>query len=100
PDTLYAKYKTKNGREVTDGAGIFPDLSIRPRTYSNILRSLIGKGLIFDYVSIYRSKHDSIAPPETFSLTDAEYDEFVKFLEGKDYKYVTRSEQMLKEFEE
>lgn len=100
PDTLYAKYKTKNGREVTDGAGIFPDLSIRPRTYSNILRSLIGKGLIFDYASIYRSKHDSIAPPETFSLTDAEYDEFVKFLEGKDYKYVTRSEQMLKEFEE
>lgn len=99
-DTLYAKFKTKNGREVTDGAGIFPDLSIRPRMYSNILRSLIGKGFIFDYASIYRSQHDSISSPEIFSLTDAEYDDFVKFLEGKDYKYVTRSEQMLKEFEE
>ncbi len=99
-DTLYAKFKTKNGREVTDGAGIFPDLSIRPRTYSNILRSLIGKGFIFDYATIYRSKHDSIASPDKFTLTDAEYADFMKFLEGKEYDYVTRSEQVLKEFEE
>jgi carboxyl-terminal processing protease len=33
--------------------------------------------------------------PRTFSLSDAEYADFVKYLEGKDYNYDTASEKLL-----
>jgi len=100
PDSLRSQFKTKNGRIVYDGGGIYPDVSIRPRKYSNVLRSLVNKNLIFDYATGYRVSHPSIADARRFALTDEDYQLFVDFLKDKSYEYTTESEKLLEEFRE
>ncbi len=96
-DSLISAFKTKNGRIVYDGGGITPDLPIDVRKYSNILASLVTKNLIFDYATKYRVTHATLAPARDFKLTDAEYDDFVAFLNGKEYDYTTKTEKTLED---
>lgn len=100
PDSLRSKFKTKVGRTVYDGGGIFPDISMKPRKYSNIVRSLISKNLIFDFATQYRASHPTLASAKDFRVTDELYQEFVNFLQGKDYDYTTESEKALQKFKE
>lgn len=97
PDSLISAFRTKNGRFVYDGGGIAPDVPVEAEKYSNILVSLVTKNLIFDYATHYRVEHPSIAAAKDFRLTDAEYDDFVNFLNGKDYDYTTKTEKTLEE---
>lgn len=98
PDSLRSKFKTKSGRVVYDGGGIYPDVSIKPRKYSNILRSLVINNLIFDYATIYKSKHPQIATARDFVLTEADYNDFMAYIKDKSYEYTTESEKLLDEF--
>ncbi len=95
PDSLISAFKTKNGRIVYDGGGIAPDVTTEPQKYSSILTSLVTKNLIFYYATKYRIAHATIIPAKDFLLTDAEYDDFVAFLSGKDYDYTTKTEKTL-----
>ena len=97
PDSLKTMYHTKAGRVVYDGGGILPDVQDSLETYSNISVSLILRGLIADYSIKYYCEHDKATEPETFKLNDADYTDFVSFLEGKEYDYQTRSESLLKQ---
>lgn len=99
PDSLRSKFKTKNGRIVYDGGGIYPDIPVKPRKYSNVLRSLLSNNHIFDYATSYRVKHASIPDSKTFKVDQAEYDLFLEFLKGKSYEYTTQSEKLLEEFQ-
>ncbi|RYE14504.1 MAG: S41 family peptidase, partial [Sphingobacteriales bacterium] len=94
-DSLIHEYKTKNGRSVYDGSGVFPDLLIERDKFANITRALITKLLVFDYATRYKEMHPKIADARAFSLTDAEYEDFIKYLSGKDYTYTTASEKLL-----
>ncbi|MFC2120857.1 S41 family peptidase [Bacteroidota bacterium] len=91
-DSLITKFKTKNGRVVQDGGGILPDIVLEQRTLSKISASLLMKNIIFDFATQYAIDHKSIGPAKEFSINDNDYDQFVKFLEGKDYKYNSESE--------
>ena len=68
------EFKTRNGRLVLDGAGIEPELKVKGPKASPILISLIQKQLIFDYATVYRSTHDSIAPAKDFIISDEDYE--------------------------
>ena len=92
PDSLRVAFKTKNGRVVYDGAGISPDVEVEKSTLAPITASLISKSLLFDYASIYAFNHKKIASAKDFSLTDAEYQEFIKWLADKEYDYTTKVE--------
>ncbi|MBE7510952.1 MAG: S41 family peptidase [Bacteroidia bacterium] len=98
PDSLITQFKTKSGRIVFDGGGVMPDYVTEVRMLSPITQSLITKYLIFDYATYYRINHPTIAPPKEFHLSDAEYNDFVKWLSGKDYDYTTKSEKLLDDF--
>ncbi len=100
PDSLRSKFKTKTGRIVYDGGGVYPDVSVKPRKYSNILRSLVINNHIFDYATIYKSKHPQITSARDFVFTDADYNDFITFLQGKSYEYKTESEKLLDQFKE
>jgi carboxyl-terminal processing protease len=100
PDSLVNEFNTKNGRPVFDGGGIEPDISMKPRKFSQILTSLFSKFLIFDYATKYTLDHPSIASPEEFSISDSDYDDFVSFLADKDYDYITRGEEKLKDLKD
>ncbi|WP_448702505.1 S41 family peptidase [Mucilaginibacter sp. AW1-3] len=94
-DSLMHEYKTKDGRSVYDGSGIYPDLFIPQERFANVTQVLVGKLLIFDYATQYRNTHAKIGDPKNFSLSDADYADFIKFLSTKDYKYSNRSEKVL-----
>ena len=94
-DSLITGYKTKGGRSVYDGSGIYPDLFVDPYQYHQITQTLVSKYLIFDYATEFARKNTSIAAAKDFTLSDAEYQNFVSFLNDKDYKYQTAAEKTL-----
>jgi len=96
-DSLITEYKTKTGRSVYDGSGIFPDVFVKPLRYSLITQTLASRYHIFDYATQYRNLKASIADSRNFKLTDAEYNDFIAFLSKKDYNYDTKVEKLLNE---
>lgn len=97
PDSLISEFKTKSGRKVYDGGGISPDYAVPVQTLSPITQSLVTKMLIFDFATIYRIKHPSIAPARSFRISEDDFNGFVSFLSDKDYDYITKSEKALDE---
>ncbi len=95
PDSLIREFTTKNGRKVYDGGGISPDVSVKPRKFSQIALTLYGNFLIFDYATTYRLAHPEIPPVKEFKISDSVYNDFLAFIAGKNYTYTTRSEQAL-----
>jgi carboxyl-terminal processing protease len=96
-DSLMTEFKTRHGRSVYDGSGIHPDLATEEKQYKNISYSIVNKLLHFDFATQYRANHPTLAAARNFRMSDADYNEFVKFLANKDYSYTTRSEKNLQE---
>jgi carboxyl-terminal processing protease len=96
-DSLKMAFKTANNRTVYDGGGITPDITVTQDSISPILISLVTKSFLFDYATEYHAKHASIGDARKFKLTDAEYQDFVNWLKGKDYTYTTKVEKSLDE---
>lgn len=94
-DSLKKSYKTRNGRTVLSGGGIEPDVKIKDVPTSQLAVTLYVKNYLFDYATDYVGKHKTIADATKFSLTDAEYGEFTKWLDKKDYSYKTETESEL-----
>ncbi|MEO7213310.1 S41 family peptidase [Mucilaginibacter sp.] len=94
-DSLMHEFKTKNGRSVYDGSGVYPDIFVKQERFANITQTLVSKLLIFDYATQYRTAHPQIGDPRAFVLKDAEYADFTKYLAGKNYSYSTFSEKIL-----
>lgn len=95
PDSLINQFKTRAGRIVYDGGGITPDITARQEEVSNIAISLMTKFLIFDYAGKFKREHTTIPDPREFVITDDIYNDFIAWLQDKDYDYSTRSEKML-----
>ncbi|ATL46278.1 peptidase S41 [Chitinophaga caeni] len=100
PDSLKKTFFTSNGRPVKDGGGIEPDEKIPVSYYSPIAVSLIRKQYIFDYVTNYYYRHKTIPEPGNFEFTDKDFEQFLKYIEDKDYNYQTNSEIALESFKE
>lgn len=100
PDSLISKFKTKNGRTVYDGGGIMPDIEVKQKFVSKIATSLYVKNFIFNYATLFQNKHESILPIEDFKITNEIYDDFVKYLSGKDFDYTLESENLINKLEE
>jgi len=98
PDSLKVAFKTNNGRIVFDGGGIDPDFETEVEYLSDISISLARKDLIFDYATVYKTKHATLHDGIEFRVTDTEYQDFVTWLQDKDYDYITESEAILEEF--
>lgn len=87
PDSLMHVFYTKNGREVREGGGITPDIIIEEEQLGRISYYLVMGNIIFDYVTDWALKHPTIAPPDKFAFTDADYESFKQFVKSKDFKY-------------
>lgn len=91
-DSLRKTFKTRNGRDVLSGGGVSPDVTVKDEPMSHIAATLYSKNYIFDYATEYAAKHSSIPDPTKFSLTEAEFNQFSKWLENKDFSYKTETE--------
>ncbi len=99
-DSSIRSFKTKTGRIVYDGSGIYPDFIVKPHIFSNILYSLVSKQLIFDYATEFRNSHPSIPSSREFTLNDADYAQFTAYLKNKDFDYITNSEKLMTELKD
>ena len=94
-DSLISEYKTKRGRLVYDGSGIYPDVFVKPLKYNQITQTLANKYFVFDYATKFRKEKQSIGDAKSFNISDSEYLNFVDFLSNKDYNYNTKTEKLL-----
>lgn len=99
PDSLISEYTTKNGRTVFDGGGIIPDIQIKVRPLSQIAIELYTRFLLFDYATQYFFQHDTIAPPGRFAITNKNYDNFIQFIDRKEFDYQTQTEKAFSNLE-
>lgn len=97
PDSLIREFKTRNKRNVYDGSGIFPDVKTEPQQYALVTSTILSKNYIFDYATKYRLSHPTIPLPKDFTLTEEEYNDFLKYLSDKTYEYTTKSEKSLED---
>ncbi len=97
PDSLTHVFHTKGGREVRDGGGIKPDVTLEADTMPNILAYLMSSGLdstevMNTWVLDYIAKHKEIAPVEEFEITDEEYADFKQAVINAGFKYDRETE--------
>lgn len=85
-------FTTKRGRTVYDGGGIEPDISIDGKELSESAKALFLSDAIFNYATYYFYQHQTIASPETFSLSDSDFEQFMTFLEKEETNFSTKSE--------
>lgn len=95
-DSLLKVFKTANGRDVIDGRGIEPDVTVEEKDLSRLTATIYANNLLFNYATNYHMDHPSISEAGKFALTDAEYDGFKVFVLKEDFTYSTASEEMLK----
>lgn len=80
--------------------GILPDIVLDDSAKVDITYSLYMNNYFFDYATRYRRMHDSIASPDTFELTEADIEDFCRYLDEREFKYETETskffEDMLK----
>nr|WP_320060023.1 S41 family peptidase [uncultured Bacteroides sp.] len=100
PDSLTTVFHTADGREVRDGGGVSPDITVEQQKLPNILFYLINDNLIFNYATNYCLKHVTVVSPEKFALTDADYADFKTLVKSSDFKYDQQSEKILKTLKE
>ena len=96
PDSLSKVFHTRAGREVRDCGGIAPDIVVKEDSLPNLITYLMLSDLVGDYVARYRTTHSTIAAPEQFRLTDAEYADFIAFLKDNKFTYDRQSSNALK----
>ena len=100
-DSLVREFTTRGGRKGYDGGGISPDIATEPEYISRFAVTLLAMGIIEDFVDEYMQEHhtDTI-DNRTFSITDADNDAFVKFIEGKEVPYESETRRVLKVLKE
>jgi len=100
PDSIKKQFKTTHGRPVFDGGGIEPDVAVPAHAPSATAVALVRQGFLFDYATRYTALHTTVAPPKSFSLTAAEYQDFVNWVRLQKTEYKTALDGSLKDLEE
>jgi carboxyl-terminal processing protease len=90
----YNEFKTKNGRKVFDGGGVFPDASFSASKNSSITNAIVNNDLIFNYATAYYYKNPS-ANLSNFKLTDADFTTFKNYLKTNNFSFETETEKAL-----
>ncbi|MEA4936057.1 MAG: S41 family peptidase [Paludibacter sp.] len=91
PDSLTHEFKTQKGRIVRDGGGIIPDTVTQDDRKINIAYYIFAQNFYFDYATRYASRTPSIDRPVDFKLTDADFEDFKKFLKEGNFKYTPQT---------
>lgn len=91
-DSLKKEFKTAAGRSVYDGGGITPDVKVETEYYSRPMVALIYSDILNDFAIDYYRSHTKIAPAGTFTMSDSEFEEFVKFASQKEFDHRSESQ--------
>ncbi|MCQ2310549.1 MAG: S41 family peptidase [Paludibacteraceae bacterium] len=93
----YAERQKGNALKRDTAGGILPDIVINDSNKVDITYSLYVKQMFFDYATRYYATHSSIAPATEFTLTEADRDDFISYLETRHFTYETETGKSLKQ---
>jgi carboxyl-terminal processing protease len=91
----YNVFKTKNGRQVFDGGGVFPDKTIGAPINATVTKAIVDSDLIFDYATKYYYNHKNIDIID-LELSDQDFKDFKYFLISNNFSFETDTEKALK----
>lgn len=91
----YNAFKTKNGRKVFDGGGVFPDEALANSKNSAITKAILSNQSVFDYATKYYYSH-KIDDINSFKLTENDFLEFKNLLINSDFAFESETEKALK----
>ena len=101
PDSLISEFATRAGRKVYDGGGIMPDLPTEPEYISRFAATLYALGFIDDFGDEYMRRHpEKPADLTAFTIGEADYDDFKRFMQDKDVPYESASRRALRQLKE
>ncbi len=99
PDSKRTPFKTRNGRQVLDGGGVKPDILLDYPADDAIIRGLLDQHIIFDYATQYvLKKSPKLEEPTAFKFND--FDDFLQYVNARNFTYETESEKMLTQLKE
>lgn len=90
----YNEFKTKNGRKVFDGGGVFPDVSFNDLKNASIINAILSNDLIFNYATNYYYNHN-IKDVNNLQLNDADFLDFKNYLKSNNFSFETETEKAL-----
>lgn len=99
PDSLTTVWHTAAGREVRDGGGITPDIKVEYPEGNRLVYNIVRDNWSFDFANRYAARHDSVASPEDFEITDTIFNEFKGFIDPDKFKYDRTCEVILEQLE-
>jgi carboxyl-terminal processing protease len=94
--TEFREFTTRNGRRVTDGGGVVPDVEIEKLGSNELIQALQEGQVIFDFATdyYYSHAHEGVAD---FQLDPDTYGDFLSFVNRSDFSFETRTEKALQE---
>ncbi len=87
PDSLTRVWHTKAGREVRDGGGITPDISVVDTTMNRLLYNVITDFWAFDYANRFAARTPNIADADSWEVCDSIFNDFKAFIDPSRFKY-------------
>jgi carboxyl-terminal processing protease len=100
PDSLTNVYRTAAGREVRDGGGLTPDITVDWGKMSRLLFNIARDNWAFDFATRFAAENPSIPAPEEFEITDGIYADFKASIDPKRFKYDKVGEDLIKQLNE
>lgn len=97
PDSLINEFHTAGGRKVYDGGGVAPDITLPAEYVSRFAYIVYGRSYIAEFVDDYMLRNAGLKiDTRTFSITDEDYADFVRFMEDKDVEWESETKRTLK----
>ncbi len=97
PDSLINEFRTAGGRKVYDGGGVTPDITLPAEYVSRFAYIVYGRNYIAEFVDDYMLRNaGKEIDTRTFSITDADYADFVSFMEDKDVEWESETKRALR----
>ena len=95
-NTRFQEFRTRNGRVVTDGGGVMPDIEIRELTSNDLIDALQRNQLVFDFATdyYYQNEHPEVSE---FTLNSNALNNFNDFVAKSDFSFETNTEKALKD---
>ena len=90
----YNEFKTKNGRKVFDGGGVFPDVVFEGSKNSAITKAILNSDMIFDYATDYYYKN-RVEDVNSLMLSDSDFSNFKNYLKTNNFSFETETEKAL-----
>lgn len=100
PDSLANVFTTLHGREVRDGGGLKPDVTIDWGKTSRIVFNVVRDLWAFDFATKFCAENPSIPSPAVFEINDSIYDSFKRSIDPARFNYDKVCEDMMKEMRE